>query len=90
MYVDYGNIFDGRLHAFQKNTEGQVVASNKSGINVNADKNITWSCFQIGMQNEVVFYRLILFPSKGWKRLFFFSKNLKHQNSFPERNLSRE
>ena len=81
MYVVYCNIFDGRLHASQENTEALVVASNKSGINVNAEKIPTWSSLEIRMQNEVVFYRLILFPSKEWKRLIF-SKGLKISEFF--------
>jgi hypothetical protein len=36
--VDDGNIFDRRLHAFQENTEAVVVASKKTGLDVNADK----------------------------------------------------
>ena len=74
MYVEDGNIFDGRLHAFKENTEALVVAIIKSGINVNVDKNTTWSCVESRMQNKVVFYRLIVLPSKGWKRLIFLER----------------
>ena len=38
MYVVDGNIFDGRLHAFQENTVLVVVASKKIGLYVNVDK----------------------------------------------------
>ena len=38
MYVDDGNIFDGRLHAFKENTVALVVASKKIGLDVNVDK----------------------------------------------------
>ena len=38
MYVVDGNIFDGRLYAFQEKTEGLVVASKRIGLDVNADK----------------------------------------------------
>jgi len=42
----------GSIHTVVKNTESLVVASKETGLEVNADK-ITWSCLEIGMQNEV-------------------------------------
>ena len=38
VYVDDGNIFGGRWHAFKENTEAVVVASKKIGLDVNVDK----------------------------------------------------
>ena len=37
MYVEDGNIFDGRLHAFKEKAEAVVVASKKIELDVNAD-----------------------------------------------------
>ena len=77
MYVDDGNVFDGRLHAFKENTEAVVVVSKKTGLVVNAEKYGTWSYLEVRMQNEVVLYN------------FFFGKALKYQNTFQEHNKSR-
>jgi hypothetical protein len=43
----------GRVHTIKKNTKALVVASKKSGLQVNADKLSTWSCLEIRMQDEV-------------------------------------
>ena len=38
MYFDDGNLFDGKLRAFQEKAKALIVASNKIGITVNVDK----------------------------------------------------
>jgi len=40
-------------------TEALLVISKKSGLCVKADKNSTWSCLEIRMQNEFKRYSLI-------------------------------
>jgi hypothetical protein len=38
VYVDDVKILDGSVHTIEKNTEGLVVASKETGLEVNADK----------------------------------------------------
>jgi hypothetical protein len=41
------------VHTIKKNTGALVVASEKIGLEVNAEKLSTWSCPEIKMQDEV-------------------------------------
>ena len=89
MYVDDGNIFKLRLHAFKENTEAVLVASKKTGLYVKADKK--WYMVMCGEQNAERSRNLEIdyISFEEWKRLIFFGKALKYQNTFQEHNKSR-
>jgi hypothetical protein len=52
-YADDFNIFGGSAHIVRENAEALVVASMKTGVEVNADKTSTWLCLELRMQDEV-------------------------------------
>ena len=51
-YDDDIYILGSSVHTIKKNAEALVVASKKTGLEVNAGKT-TWSCLEIRMQEEV-------------------------------------
>jgi len=43
----------GKAHTVSKNAGTLMVASKETGVEVNAEKQSTWSCLEIGMEDEV-------------------------------------
>ena len=67
VYADDVNILGGSVHTIKENAEALVVASKETGLEANLIKLSTWSCLEIGMQDEVTVSRFIIVPLKGWK-----------------------
>jgi len=51
--ADDVNILGGSIHNIKKNAAALVMASKEIGLEVNVDKTVTWSCLEIGMQDEI-------------------------------------
>jgi len=69
VYAGDVNVLGGSEHTTKENAEALVVASNETGLELNADKkNIsTWSCLKIRIRDEVTVNRVTIVPLKGWK-----------------------
>jgi len=90
VYVEDDNVFGGWLHAFKENTEALVVASKKTGLDVNAeiewymvmsrDQNAEWSR---NLESEIISFKRV-------EKINYFGKALKYQNYFQEHNKYRE
>jgi len=52
VYADDVNILGGSIHTVKKNVGALVVASKKSGLEVNADNTKYWSFLKITMQDS--------------------------------------
>ena len=53
VYADDVNILGGSINNIKKNAAALVMASKEIGLEVNVDKTVTWSCLEIGMQDEI-------------------------------------
>jgi len=53
VYGDDVNMLGGSVHTVKENTQALVFASKETGLGVNIDKQSTWSCLEIRMQDEV-------------------------------------
>ena len=51
-YADDVNILGGSIHTLKENAEALVAATMEIGLEVNADNLSTWSCLEIGIQDE--------------------------------------
>ena len=51
-YVADVNILGGNIRTLKENAEALVAATREIGLEVSADKTSTWSCLEIGMQDE--------------------------------------
>ena len=52
VYADDVNILGGSIHNLKENGETLVAATREIGLEVSADKQSTWLCLEIRMQDE--------------------------------------
>jgi hypothetical protein len=53
VYADDVSMLGGSLHTIKENAEVSIVASKEIVLEVSANKQSTWSCIEIRMQDEV-------------------------------------